>query len=70
MIIDRKVSTNIMIIIIVTFDLGKQYRRRRDPQRLFESIQFLQSIKVLYIQITVIVIVNEIQLIAGALLAH
>ena len=43
---------------------------RRDSQRLFECIQFLRSVKVLYIQIKEIVIVNEIQTVASALLAR
>ena len=41
MIIDREVSTDIMIIIIVTFDWGNQYRMERNYQRLFEHIQLL-----------------------------
>ena len=43
---------------------------RKDSQRLFDCIQFLGSITVLYIQFTVIVIMNEIQTVAGALLAR
>ena len=43
---------------------------RRDSQRLFERIQFLGSVMVLYIQITVIVIVNGIQTVSGSLLAR
>ena len=61
MIIDREVSTVIMIILIVTFDKGNQYRMRRDSQQPFKCIQFLGSVMILYIKITVIVIVNEIQ---------
>ena len=58
MIIDREVSIDIMIIIIVTFDKGNQYRMRRNSQRLFKCIQFLGSVTVLYIKITVRVIVK------------
>ena len=47
MIIDREVSTDIMIILIVTFDQGNQYRMRRESQRLFEYIQFLGLVTVL-----------------------
>ena len=47
MIIYREVSTDIMLIIIVTFDLGNQYKMRRDSQRLFEYIQFLGLVTVL-----------------------
>ena len=43
---------------------------KRDSQRLFKRIQFLESVTVLYIQITVIVIVNKIQIVAGALVAR
>ena len=39
---------------------------RRDSLRLLELIQLQGSIKVLDIQITVIVIVNEMQTVAGA----
>ena len=39
---------------------------RRDSSRLFEIIQFGESITVLDIQIRVSVIVNEIQTVAGA----
>ena len=39
MIIDREVSTAIMIILIVTVDSGNQYRMKRDSYRLFELIQ-------------------------------
>ena len=38
MIIDREVSTDIMLIIIVTFNQDNQYRMRRKYQRLFEYI--------------------------------
>ena len=42
----------------------------RDSQRLFERIQFLGSVTVLYIKIPVIVIMNEIQTVAGTLLTR
>ena len=58
MIINREVSTIIMMIIFVTFDWDNQYRMRRHSQRLFEQIEFLGSVPVLYIQITVRVIVK------------
>ena len=58
MIIDREISTVIMIILIDTFDSGNQYRMRRNSQRLFERIEFIGSIGVLYIQITVRVILK------------
>ena len=41
MIIDREVTTDRMLILIVTFDWGNQYRMRRNSQRLFKCIQFL-----------------------------
>ena len=56
MTIDREVSTDIMIIIIVTFDKAHQYRMRRNSQRLFDNIQFLGPATVLDIQITARVI--------------
>ena len=56
MIIEREVPTDIIIILIVTFDLGNQYRMRRDSQRLLDHIQFLRPATVLDIQITVRVI--------------
>ena len=56
MIIDIEVSTNIMLIIIVTFDYGNQYRMRRDSQRLLDHIQFFGPAMVLDIQITARVI--------------
>ena len=59
MIIDREVSTDIMLIIIVTFDLGNQYRMRRDSQRLVEYIQYLGLVTVLQIQIIEIVIMKS-----------
>ena len=43
---------------------------RRDSFRLFEQLWLSESITVMNIQITVIVIVNEIQTVASALLAH
>ena len=43
---------------------------RRDSLRLFELIQLQGSVKFLDIQITVNVIVNEIQTIANTLLTH
>ena len=52
MIIDREVSTDIMLILIVTYDLGNQYRMRRNFQRPFGHIQFLGPATVLNIQIT------------------
>ena len=58
MIINREVSTDIMVILIVTFDQDNQYRMRRNSQRIFENVQFLGSVMVLYIQITVRVIVK------------
>ena len=58
MIIDREVSTDIMLILIVTFDKGNQYRMRRKVQRLFEHIHFLGFVTVLYIQSKVRVIVK------------
>ena len=48
MIIDREVSTDILLILIVTFDKGNQYRMRRNFQRLFEYIQLSESATVLY----------------------
>ena len=48
MIIDKEVSTDIMLILIVISDLGNQYRMRRNSQRLFEHIQFLGLTTVLY----------------------
>ena len=36
MIIDREVTTDIMLTLIVTFDQGSQYRIRRNSQRLFQ----------------------------------
>ena len=56
MIIDREISTDIMLILIVTFDHGNQNRMRSNSQRLFKHIQFLGSVTVLYIQITARVI--------------
>ena len=56
MILDREISTDIMIILIVTFDQGNQYRMRRNSQRLFEHIHFLKFVILLYIEITVRVI--------------
>ena len=56
MIIDREVSTDIMLILIVTFDQGDQYRMRKNSQRLFDHIQFLGQTTVLDIQITARVI--------------
>ena len=41
MIIDREVSTDLMLIIIVTFDQGNQYRMRRNFQRLLDPINFI-----------------------------
>ena len=58
MIIDREVSTGIMLIIIVLFDWGNHYRMKRNSQRLFEHIQFLGSATVLYIQIAARVIMK------------
>ena len=49
MIIDREVLTDIMVVPIVTFDKGNQYRMQRNSQRLFKHIQFLGSVMVLYI---------------------
>ena len=54
MIIEREVSTVIMLILIVSFDQGNQSRMRRDSQRLLDHIQFIGLAKVLDIQITVI----------------
>ena len=56
MIIDREVTTDIMLILIVIFDQGNQYRIRRNSRRLFDNIQFLGPATVLYIQITARVI--------------
>ena len=56
MIIDREVSTDIMLILIIAFDLGNQYRMRRNSQRLFDHIHFLGPAMVLNIQITARVI--------------
>ena len=53
MIIDKGISTDIMLILIVTFDQGNQYRMRRNSQRLFDDIQLLGPVTVLDIQITV-----------------
>ena len=52
MIIDREVSTDIMLILIATFDYGNQYRMRTNSQRPFEHIHFLGPATVLDIQIT------------------
>ena len=49
MIIDMEVSTDLMLILIVTFDLGNQCRMSRDSQRLFPRIQFLRLVTVLKI---------------------
>ena len=43
MIIDRKISTNIMLNLIVTFDQGNQYRMRRNFQRLFRQHSVLRT---------------------------
>ena len=56
MIIDREVSTDIMLIHIATFDKGNQYRMRRNSRKLFNHIQFLGPVTVLDIQITARVI--------------
>ena len=48
MIIEREVPTDIIIILIVTFDLGNQYRMRRNSQRLFEYIKLSGLATVLY----------------------
>ena len=48
MIIDREVSTDTMLIRIVTFDQVNQYRIRRNSQRLFEHIQVSGLAMVLY----------------------
>ena len=58
MILDREVSTDIMIILIIILDWGNQCRMRRNSQRLFKHIQFLGSLMVMYIQIIVRVIVK------------
>ena len=52
MIIDREVSTDTMLIKIVTFDQGNQYRMKRNYQILFDHIQFLGPAMVPDIQIT------------------
>ena len=56
MIIDREVSTDIMLILFATFEYGNQYRISRKSQRLFDYIQFLGPVTVLDIQITARVI--------------
>ena len=43
---------------------------RRDSKKFFEHIQFLGYVTVLYIQIILIVIVNKIQTVVGALLVR
>ena len=48
MIIDREVATDLMLILMVTFDYSNQYRIGRNYQRLFEHIQFLGLASVLY----------------------
>ena len=48
MIIDREVSTDIMLILIVTFKEGNQYRMRRNSHRLLKHFQFLGTLIVLY----------------------
>ena len=56
MIIDREVSTDIVLILIAIFDYGNQYRMRRNSQRLFDHIQCLGPATVLDIRITARVI--------------
>ena len=53
---DRKVSTDIVLILIVTFDQGNHYRMRQKSQRLVKHIQFPGLATILDIQITVRVI--------------
>ena len=43
MIIDREVSTDIMLILIVTFDWSNQYRMRRNSQSLFQRHPVLRT---------------------------
>ena len=52
MITHRKISTEIMLILIFTFGEGNQYRTRRNFLRLFEHIQFLGPSMVLDIKVT------------------
>ena len=56
MIIDREVSTDIMLILTVTFDKGNQYRTKKTLRDSFNNIQFLEPATVLDIQITARVI--------------
>ena len=56
MIIEREVSTNIMLILIVTFDWGNQYRMGRNSQKRFKYIQFIGPATVTDIQTTARVI--------------
>ena len=43
MIIDTEVSTDIMIILIVTFDYDNQYRMRRNSQKIFWQHSVLRT---------------------------
>ena len=43
MIIDKEVSTDIILTLIVIFDCGNQYRMRRDSQRLLLTHSVLST---------------------------